>query len=508
MISKNSNENRRFFLIKTGLLSLGVAGAAGMGFTKPPQTAADRSYNVLDFGAKGDGKTLNSIAIQKAIDRAADNNGGTVYFPAGKFITGTILLKDNVELHLDRGAVLLGSPFAKDYPRQPLPKYRSLRDDGGFYSLIYAEGANNIAITGKGTLDGQGANHTGLPNSPSGDMDGRPKNIILISCKKIEISGITLRNSAMWNQHYLNCEDLIIDNIQVYNHCNRNNDGIDIDGCRRVVLSNSIIDSDDDAICLKSTGTAPCENILINNCIVSSFCNGIKTGTESTGGFRNINISNCIVKPSIHPEAPKGNKFTIGITGLSLEIVDGGVMEGVSVNNLTIEGTMCPVYVRLGGRNRKHMEDAPEPAVGRMSNISIHNITAYQSGNFTCSVTGIPGHNVENIKLSNFNIVHQGDLIEGGYLKSFDEVNEDIKGYPQPTRWGNLPVSGLFVRHVKGITVNNFSIDANAPDPRPIFMLHDVKNIKVRDIYVGENCNQEETYLLKEVTNHTLENNK
>jgi polygalacturonase len=316
-----------------------------------------------------------------------------------------------------------------------------------------------------------------------------------------------MRNSGIWNQHYLNCEDLTIDNIHVYNHSNRNNDGIDIDGCRRVLLTNSIFDSSDDAICLKSTGTAPCENIVITNCIVSSFCNGIKMGTESTGGFRNINISNCIIKPSVHPEKPDPtrNPTAIGITALSLEIVDGGIMEGISVSNLTIEGTQCPVYVRLGGRNRKHRIDAPEPSVGRMSNISISNITAYGSGNFACSVTGIPGHKIAHVKLSNFNIVQQGGLKEGDYLPSLGDVEENVKGYPQPTNWGNLPVSGLFIRHVDDIAVDGFSIDANAYDPRPIFMAHDVNNLSIKRVLIGKNCNNEKQIVLEAVTNPVFE---
>ena len=430
-----------------------------------------------------------------------------VVIPTGDFVSGTVILKNNVELYLARGARLLGSTNYDDYPRQPQSVYRSQKDDGGWYSLIYAEGANNIAISGSGTIDGQGSHHTGRPNAPAGDRDGRPRNILLISCKNISVSGITLRSSATWNQHYLDCEDLTIDNIKVYNHSNRNNDGIDIDGCRRVKLTNSIFDSSDDAICLKSTGPAPCENIVISNCVVSSFCNGIKMGTESTGGFRNINISNCIIKPSIHPEKPdpSRNPSAIGITGLSLEIVDGGIMEGISVSNLTIEGTKCPVYVRLGGRGRKHRIDAPEPAMGRISNISINNITAYCSGNYACSVTGVPGYKIKNIKLSNFNIVQQGGLKEGEYLASLDDVEEKVKAYPQPTNLHNLPVSGLFIRHVDGITVNNFSIDANEVDPRPIFMAHDVTGLSIKDVQVCKNCNKEKMIVLRDVTDHSLE---
>jgi polygalacturonase len=469
--------------------------------------AQENIYDITTFGTKANIETLSTKSIQAAIDAANENGGGMVVIPTGKFVSGTVILKDNVELYLSRGARLLGSPNYDDYPRQPQSKYRSQKDDGGWYSLIYAEGANNIAISGSGTIDGQGAHHKGRSDAPAGDRDGRPRNILLISCKNISVSGITLTNSATWNQHYLDCEDLFVNNIKVYNHCNGNNDGIDIDGCRRVILTNSTFDSGDDAIVLKSTGTAPCENIVISNCVVSSFCNGIKMGTESTGGFRNINISNCVIKPSLHPDkpAPNRNPDAIGITGLSLEIVDGGVMEGISVNNLTIEGTKCPVYVRLAGRGRKHRIDAPEPAMGRMSNISINNITAYGSANYACSVTGVPGYKIEHIKLSNFNIVQQGGLKEGEYLATLDDVEEKVKAYPQPTNWHNLPVSGLFIRHVDGISISNFSIDTKEIDPRPIFMAHDVNGLSIKNVQVGENCNKEKMIVLKDVTDHSLE---
>ena len=465
------------------------------------------TYDITNYGAVGNGKDICTGSIQMAINAAHDGGGGRVLIPAGNFASGTIILKSNVEIYLARGARLLGSTNYDDYPQQPQSKYRSQKDDGGWYSLIYAEGSENIAISGSGTIDGQGSHHAGRADAPAGDRDGRPRNVLLISCKKINVSGITLTSSATWNQHYLDCEDLTVDNIKVYNHSNRNNDGIDIDGCRNVILTNSTFDSGDDAIVLKSTGLAPCENIVINNCIASSFCNGIKMGTESTGGFRNINISNCIIRPSVHPEKPEPNRNpdAIGITGLSLEIVDGGVMEGISVNNLTIEGTKCPVYVRLAGRLRKHRVDAPEPTMGRMSNISINNITAYGSANYACSVTGVPGYKIEHIKLSNFNIVQQGGLKEGEYLATLDDVEEKVKAYPQPTNWHNLPVSGLFIRHVDNITVSNFSIDTDEPDPRPIFMAHDVNGLIIKDVQVGENCNKEKMIVMRDVTDHSLE---
>ena len=145
------------------------------------------------------------------------------------------------------------------------------------------------------------------------------------------------------------------------------------------------------------------------------------------------------------------------------------------------------------------------PPWERMSNISINNITAYGSGNFACSITGIPGHNIKNVKLSNFNIVQQGGLKEGDYLAKLEDVEEKEKAYPQPTNWGNLPVSGLFIRHVEGITVNGFSIDANLYDPRPIFMAQDVKGLSIKDVQVGENCNNKDLIVMKDVTDQSFD---
>ena len=450
--------------------------------------ALSKGYNILDFGAKKDTAFISTEAFNRAISECSKNGGGRVLVPTGNYKSGTIILGDNVELHLESGATIFASYKHEDFPRQEQQSYRSLKDAAGWYALIYAAGSTNISITGNGMIDGQGEKQLRRPECLGGDRDGRPRNILFISCKHVTVRGIKLLHSGMWNQHYLDCEDVLVDNIRVYNHSNANNDGIDIDGCRRFILSNSIIDSDDDAICLKSTGTAPCEDIIISNCIISSFCNGIKCGTESTGGFRNININNCIIKPSINPRQPGGLKFREGITGISLEIVDGGIMEGVTINNILIEGTKCPIYVRLANRARKHKDDAPEPPQGKMRNISISHVTAYNSGNYTSSVTGIPGARIENIHLSNIKIVHQGGLKEGDYLASIENVKEDIKGYPQPTVWENLPSCGLFIRHVKGIVIDGFSVDARLPDPRPVFLAHDVERLVIRNTFIGDNC--------------------
>ena len=444
-------------------------------------------YNIKDFGAFNDGVTLCTNAINSAIEKCSENGGGTVVIPPGIFKSGTILMKSNVELHFEIGSTLLASTDYKDYPKQPQPEYRSLRDDPeGWFSLIYAEKISNIAITGFGTIDGNGALQKPALNNVKNSMDGRPHNILFISCSRVRIEGIKMIHSGMWNQHYLDCEDVIVDRIEVFNHSNKNNDAIDIDGCRRFVLSNSIFDSDDDGITLKSTGAAATEDVTITNCVVSSYCNAIKAGTESTGGFRNICINNCVIKPSRSKTKPVFDTPRHGTTGISLEIVDGGVMEGVAISNITIEGTECPLYFRLGNRARKHTETAPDPPVGKLRNVSISNIVSYNTGNFSSSITGIPGHYIENMTIDNIQLFNKGDLTKGQYKDTYQDVAEDEKGYPQPTIWGNLPSSVFFIRHVKGLSINNLMFGSIEKDPRIPVIAVDVERLRVgKSIFSG-----------------------
>lgn len=464
-----------------------------------------KDFPITSFGAKAGMNNLNTIAINKAIDACYKNGGGRVVVPAGIFRTGTLLMKNNVELFLEMGAVLMASTDLKDFPVQPHPGYRSQKDTLGWRALIYANEVSGIGITGFGTIDGNGAQQKPDPNSPlKGDLDGRPRNILFISCKNVHIQGIKMLNAGIWNQHYLNCEDVVVDGINVYNHANRNNDGIDIDGCRRFTLSNSTFDTDDDAIVLKSTGQAGCENVVITNCIVSSFCNAIKAGTESTGGFKNISISNCVVKPCINPHPPiYGNAR--GIAALSLEIVDGGMMDGVSISNITIEGSNCPLFVRLGNRARKYIAGAPEPPVGIMRNIVINNVVAYNTGNYSSSITGIPGHYVENLSLSNVQFHNLGGLKPGDYNSDVTKVKEDEKGYPQPTVWKELPSAGLFIRHAKNIQVRGLLLGSEKPDPRTPVVAVDVDGLQIQSIAKVANSQADVFFLGWNVTDVVVE---
>jgi polygalacturonase len=447
-------------------------------------SANTKNYDITIYGAVPDGKTIATQAINKAVEACNADGGGVVYVPAGTFLTGTIILKDNVELYLERGSTLLGSTDYADYPLIQPTTYRSLKDIHGWAALIYADGAKNIAVRGAGTIDGQGAAQKGRPEyqEKEGDRDGRSRNILLVSCKHICIEGITMRNAAIWNQHYLNCEDLFINGLYVYNHCNRNNDGIDIDGCRRVTMSNCILDSDDDCITLKSTGPAPCEDIVITNCVASSCCNGIKMGTESSGGFCNITISNCVVKPtrcsgSVFRKLPRNN-----ITGLSLEIVDGGIMQNINIDDIVMYQVQAPIYIRLGNRARKYADFAPSPGRGIMRNINISNIVAYGSNNLTSSITGVPGSIIENVRLNSIQLYNKGGIDSGNYFVKASDVPEMEKGYPQPDFWGKcLPASVLFIRHAKNIVITNLNASPEEVDPRTPIVADDVDGLIINN---------------------------
>lgn len=462
-------------------------------------------YNVVDYGAVSDGKTISTAAINKAIESCHRNGGGDVYFPSGTFVTGTLFLKDNVHLYLEKGCALLASTSHSDFPQIPSAEFKSEKDRGGWFALIYAHKATNIGIRGYGTINGQGSEQMPRPELLGGDLDGRPRNILFVSCKHVTVETVSLLNSGIWNQHYLDCEDVMVDRIHVYNHSNRNNDGIDIDCCRRFILSNSVFDSDDDGITLKTTGLKPCENITITNCVVSSQCNPIKMGTESLGGFKNISISNCGITPSRCKTKAMFNDYRKGIAGISIEMVDGAEVNGVTISNISINGTMCPLYIRLGNRGRRISKDAPQPPVGVMRNISISNVVAYNTGNFSSSITGIPGYCVENVSLSNIQFHNIGGVKDGEYLSSFQDVKEDEKGYPQPTVWGNLPSSGLFLRHVRNIQISNITIGSNNDDPRAPIMGQDVDRISIRQAQVVGNSQSSVFFVGENVRNSEIE---
>ena len=450
-------------------------------------------FNILDFGAAGDGQTYDTAAIQKAIDTCAVSGGGVVHFPMGRYLSGMIHLKSHVTLDLAPSAVLLGSTRLEDYPLT-LCEFASYTDSYCGRALIWGENLEDVGITGAGTIDGQGeafkdnrpteAEAAEIARSwentgryrPRGVYINRPYIIRLISCNKVRIEGITLLNSPMWMQHYLNCDFVRIHRVSVYNHCTHNNDMIDIDCCRDVIVSDCFGDSDDDALTLKSNAGLPTENVTITNCVLSSHCNAIKMGTESSGGFKNITISNCVIRPSRDREALAGEDS--GLAGIALEIVDGGTMDGVTITNTAISGQTTPVFIRLGNRARPYRKDLPKPGMGVLRNVVISNLVARDAGTMSCSITGLPGHPVENVILSNIQIGTMGG--DPGTIPA--EIPEQPEKYPESAMFGPLPAYGFYCRHVKGLTFRDVSVSSNQPDPRPAFVFDDVTDLALNRI--------------------------
>ncbi|MBN2316435.1 MAG: hypothetical protein JXM79_21085 [Sedimentisphaerales bacterium] len=430
---------------------------------------ADKKYNVLDFGARPDGKTLCTQAIQKTVDQCAKDGGGTVYFPAGTWLTGTIYLESHVTLWLDSGCVLLGSKEKKDYGRS-----RELSSVEGetfsYWGIIAGKNLKNIAIRGRGTIDGQGSNFKYKNGS-------RPKNIYLENCTDVLIEGIRLRNAGSWMQHYRKCERLTIRNIAVFNHVSYNNDGLNIDSCRDVTINGCVVDSDDDGIVLKSLSLTPCENITISDCVVSSHCNSIKMGTESGGGFQNITIANCAICSPRYSKVIYGRQR--GLAGLALEIVDGGTLDRVTVSNLTIKGVTVPIFMRLGDRARLYEKDQSKPDVGTFRNVIVSNIVATECSSVGCSITGLPGHMIENVTLSNIHLAFEGS---GTREEASRRIAEKPDSYPESTMFGTLPAYGFFCRHVKDLKLQNLRLETTDPDRRHAIVFDDVNEAVLDDL--------------------------
>ncbi len=399
--------------------------------------------------------------------------GGTVLFTPGTYLTGSIDLASNVELYLQQGATILGSTRLSDYAEHT-PELRSYNDLFLKHSLFYAERKTNISLRGEGTIDGQGSAFPVTTRQKPDRYRNRPFLIRFVECRNVTVSGLTLRNSAMWMQHYLACEDLTIRGIRVWNHANQNNDMMDIDGCRNVVVADCVGDTEDDAITLKSTSPRVTENVAITNCVISSHCNAIKTGTESTGGFRNITVSNIVVKPSANRTATVG--FPSGISGITLATVDGGVLERVSITGCVIDGPQVPIFIRLGNRGRKHTPDALPPGVGHVRDITIDNVTATAGGPVGCSISGIPEHPVERIRLSNISMTFPG----GGTPADAAGIPEEaVDQYPEGTHWGRLPSYGVYVRHANDVSMTNVSIRRVLSDARPVLAAVDVSELTI-----------------------------
>jgi hypothetical protein len=473
----------------------------------PKKDAAKEVFFVKDFGARGDGNNIDSESIDKAIKAASEAGGGTVYFSAGNYLCYTIHLKDNISLFLDQGAVIVAAePVNGIGYDKPEPNGNEEYQDFGHShwknSLIYGEGLHDIAILGAGKIWGKGL----VRSNKVAEGDGN-KAIGLKLCRNVIIRDVSILKGGHFGILTTGVDNLTIDNIKM----DTDRDGMDIDCCRNVRISNCSVNSPyDDGICLKSSfglGFARAtENVTITNCQVTgldlgSFLDGtytkndsskysdktttgrIKMGTESNGGFKNITISNCLFNFS---------------RGLALETVDGGLLEDVTIDNITMRDIVnAPIFIRLGARMR-----GPEGVpVGALRRVIISNVVVYNADpRHGCIISGIPGHEIEDLRLSNIKIHYKGG---GSKEQTSREISEFEKDYPEPYRFGVMPSYGFYIRHVKGFKMNDVELRFVKDEQRPAFILHNVKGAAFYHVE-AQTAKGIPVFLLKKVEDFTV----
>jgi len=425
-----------------------------------------RDTNVSDFMAISDGKEKTTEHIQRAIDECHMSGGGKVTVPPGRYLIGQIWLRSHVELYLCRGAVILGSTDRDaDYIHSDREK-----------SIITADGIEDAGISGEGTIDGQSETEDFRSYGIVNNVLGRPMIINFKDSRNLSIKGIRVINSQFWSVKMTRCDGLIINGITIIGHGTFNNDGLDIDS-RNVIISNCIIDTDDDAICFKSEDPdfLP-ENITVTNCILASNCNAIKFGTASSAGFRNITVSNCTIHPTSVSKIRYWEKMYkalengihTALSGIAIEAVDGGIVEHIRINNISMCGVINPITIVLNHRNGR----------ARMRDISINNVTAVCKGVLPCIISGVPGNCIEDVTLKDITVENAG-----GEKIMKTPVPENLDGYPENRMYGmENPASALYIRHAKNIVVENFHATTRHADERPDIVLDDVTALHAEKI--------------------------
>src|SRR5262252_8306840 len=470
-------------------------------------------YDVRAFGATGDGKTIDTRAINKTIETAAAAGGGTVYFPAGNYLSVSIHLRSNIALYLDHGATIVAANTSNDAKYDPpepneWDKYQDFGHSHWHNSLIWGENLTNVSILGPGMIWGKGLVRAGTqsrtqqqndalnaaranePKTPFGYPNPRDaveagwgnKSIALKNCRNVNIRDISILHGGHFAILATGVDNFTVDNVKI----DTNRDGIDFDACKNVRVSNCTVNSPfDDGICPKSSfalGYARAtENVTITNCQVSGYDEGtlldgtykrefrnqngtfsptvrIKFGTESNGGFKNITISNCVFDYC---------------RGLALESVDGALLEDVTIDNITMRDVAnCPIFLRLGSRNRGPKDGT---TVGALRRVIISNVVVYNADpKYASIISGIPGHDIEDVLLSNIRIYSQGG---GTKDQAALDPPEKEETYPEPTMFGVLPAYGFFIRHVKGLQMNDVQVSYVKVDARPPFCLDQVRDI-------------------------------
>lgn len=463
-------------LILTGLFSL---------------TSVAQRYKASLFGIKDDGITLNTTSIQRAVDFIHEKGGGVLEFYVGRYLTGTIILKSNVTVHLHEGAVLVGSTNVYDY---------NIDNRYLYTSLLYAVGAENIGVTGKGVIDGQGDQltynlidqiHKGLLKEDfKYDRPGirRTNNVYFRECKNVTMKGITSKNAAAWVMVYDQCDGLVIDSTIIDSDIFWNNDGMDIVDCKNVTITDNYVNASDDAICFKSHDyNQISENVVVRNNVVRSSASGIKFGTMLKGRFRNIKIVNNTV-------------YNTYRSAIVLTAPDGGVIEDIWIDSLQAYNTGNVIYLRNG--NRYGGEKGP----GTIRNIAIQNVyaevsdtrpdTAYRyqgpiedlPRNISpSSIVGIPGRPITGVTLKNIKIVYPGGAnphyaYRGTSPAELDSIPVMLTAYPEFSQFKELPAWAFYIRYANDVKLENVQFVARNRDYRPAMVIQESGDIRTKQV--------------------------
>jgi polygalacturonase len=461
-----------------------------------PKVNTERYYYVEDFGAIADGETLNTASIQQAIDACHMAGGGVVLFSKGWYLTGTVYLKSNVVLEVAESAVILGSRnHERDYPASPVTKPYINPETGFQYmnnpnpdnphhpvnnanpkrqALIIAIRQENIGIIGKGTIDFQGYKWHPLYVLTKNSTGRHPFGIIMMECKNVYLKDIFLKNANKWMQVYVNSENLLFDGIKVLNQVSFENDGLDMDGCRNVIVRNGVFSTEDDGLCLKGMSGLVSENILIENCVIYSQCNAFKIGTDTQGDFKNILVRNCVLG-GIPPDSTSLFKYRRtrrhGVdSGFAIEAVDGGTTEDIVIQNCTILRANTPIFLRSGRRNRTSPQ-RPDPIHGTLRKILITDIKGYQCEKDGSFISGIRQSHIHQVTIRNY------ELYARGIRRKVDrKIREMEDGYPDANQFNWLglgfPAYGFWIRNAKDIKFENIRISPSISNSkRPCIQL-------------------------------------
>ncbi|MCG3198701.1 MAG: hypothetical protein GHCLOJNM_03205 [bacterium] len=428
------------------------------GLARAADSAPAAAYSVRAHGAVGDGQAKDTAAIQATMDACAQSGGGTVLFPPGRYLSGSLHLKSHVTLHLDAGAVLLGSKEETDYDPYEKLEFENDSDNETTYfhhALIWGEEVEDIGIIGRGEIDS------------NREKRGGPKPIALKRCRHVTIRDITIRNAPNYCISMLGTDYVNIDGVSLLNgYC----DGIDPDCCRHVRISNCHIETWDDAIVPKASFSLgevrSTEYLTVTNCQLGTACNAFKLGTESRGDFKYITVSNCVVFPIPGYRPP--------MSGIAIESVDGSHIDGVAVSNFSMLEADMPIFIRLGNRGR----DMETPTPGTLRNVLISNVVA-RDATYACTLAGIPGHPVENISLSDIRVTYRGGAGRGA---AEIDPPERVAAYPNPNMFKQLPADGLFCRHAANLTLRNIQVVCTETDLRHATVFEDVEGLNIDNL--------------------------